>query len=90
MNAVEIEQAITELAERPFDAEHFPFAFLEAFGNKPTTIKKLRSGASNRSDLGGVLQTRNIHVKVCAPGAVTDTLSSLQDVPCQRLWAALR
>jgi len=44
MNAVEIEQAVSELAEAPFDAEEFPYAFLEAFGNKSTTLKKLRSG----------------------------------------------
>ncbi len=30
MNAVEIEQAVSELAEAPFDAEEFPYAFLEA------------------------------------------------------------
>ncbi len=41
MNAVEIEQAISALAERPFDPAEFPYAFLEAFGNKETTIKKL-------------------------------------------------
>ncbi len=46
MNAVEIEEAISALAEQPFDATEFPFAFLEAFGNKATTIKRLRSGAS--------------------------------------------
>jgi len=34
LNAVEIEQAITDLAEQPFDAASFPYAFLEAFGNK--------------------------------------------------------
>lgn len=56
MNAVEIEQAISDLAERPFDPVEFPFAFLEAFGNKDTTLKKLRSATSNKSDLGGVLQ----------------------------------
>ncbi|MDQ2948479.1 MAG: hypothetical protein M3Y27_21500 [Acidobacteriota bacterium] len=39
MNAVEIEQAISQLAEQSFDAEEFPYAFLEAFGNKETTIK---------------------------------------------------
>jgi hypothetical protein len=55
MNAVEIEEAISALAEQPFDGE-FPFAFLQAFGNKETTIKRLRAGASNKSDLGGVLQ----------------------------------
>lgn len=61
MNAVEIEEAISALAEQPFDAETFPFAFLEAFGNRATTIKRLRSGTSNKSDVGGVLQTSNIH-----------------------------
>ena len=54
MNAVEIEEAISALAELPFDAEEFPFAFLLAFGNKATTIKRLRTGSSNKSDLGGV------------------------------------
>jgi hypothetical protein len=44
MNAVEIEQAITDLAEQPFDPIEFPYAFLEAFGNKETTIKRLRPG----------------------------------------------
>ncbi len=39
LNAVEIEEAITQLADQPFDAEDFPYAFLEAFGNKETTIK---------------------------------------------------
>jgi hypothetical protein len=68
MNAVEIEQAITDLAEQPFDPAEFPYAFLEAFGNKATTIKRLRAGASNKSDLGGVLQTSNIHILTCDAG----------------------
>ena len=42
MNAVEIEQAISALAEQPFDAAEFSFAFLQAFGNKEATIKRLR------------------------------------------------
>ena len=62
MNAVEIEEAISQLADQPFDAANFPYAFLEAFGNKATTIKRLRAGASNKSDLGGVLQTNYIHI----------------------------
>jgi hypothetical protein len=78
LNAVEIEEAISALAEQPFDAQEFPFAFLEAFGNKPTTIKRLRTGASNKSDLGGVLQTNNIHIAVCPPGEVTKTLAALK------------
>ena len=77
MNAVEIEQAVTELAEQPFDAAGFPFAFLEAFGNKATTIRKLRNSASNKSDIGGVLQANHIHLKTCDAGQVPRTLSDL-------------
>jgi len=82
MNAVEIEEAVSRLAEAPFDPEEFPFAFLEAFGNKPTTIKRLKSSSSNQSDLlGGVLQRNNIHLKVCLEGEVTATLTGLRDSP---------
>lgn len=81
MNAVEIEQAITDLAEQPFDSAEFPYAFLEAFGNKATTIKRLRAGASNKSDLGGVLQTSNIHILTCDAGRVTQTLAALKASP---------
>jgi len=81
MNAVEIEEEISALAERPFDAAEFPYAFLEAFGNKETTLKRLRSGASNKSDIGGVLQTNNIHIATCGPGEVTNTLALLKASP---------
>jgi MmeI, N-terminal domain len=81
LNAVEIEEAISHLAEQPFDAKEFPFAFLEAFGNKTTTIKRLRTGSSNKSDLGGVLQTNNIHIAVCPEGEVTKTLAALKASP---------
>ncbi|HGV3810614.1 TPA: class I SAM-dependent DNA methyltransferase [Klebsiella pneumoniae] len=81
MNAVEIEQAITDLAEQPFDSAEFPYAFLEAFGNKATTIKRLRAGASNKSDLGGVLQTNNIHILTSEGGQVTQMLAALKTSP---------
>ena len=81
MNAVEIEEAISTLAEQVFDAAEFPFAFLTAFGNKETTIKRLRSGASNRSDCGGVLQTSNIHLASCPPGEVGRRLATLRASP---------
>ncbi len=81
MNAVEIEEAISALAEQTFDAEEFPFAFLQAFGNKETTLKRLRKGESNKSDLGGVLQTNNIHIAVAAPGEVTKAVGALKASP---------
>ncbi|MGF1657683.1 MAG: type IIL restriction-modification enzyme MmeI, partial [Verrucomicrobiales bacterium] len=79
MNAVEIEEAVSRLAEQPFDAETFPYTFLEAFGNKPATIQRLKSGATNQSDVGGVLQRSNIHLKVCLHGRVLDTLRELRE-----------
>ncbi len=82
MNAVEIEEAVSRLAEAPFDAKAFPFAFLEAFGNKDTTIKRLQSGTTNQSDLpGGVLQRNNIHIKVCPEGEVAAILTALRASP---------
>lgn len=81
MNAVEIESAVSELALQSFDGEEFPFAFLQAFGNKETTIKRLRSGASNKSDLGGILQTNNIHIAVARSGEVTQILQALKASP---------
>jgi len=81
MNAVEIEEAISALAEQAFDATEFPYLFLQAFGNKETTLKRLRKGESNKSDVGGVLQTSNIHIAVAAPGEVTKTLAALKASP---------
>jgi hypothetical protein len=79
MNAVEIEEAVSGLAEAPFNPAAFPYAFLEAFGNKETTLQRLKSGNTNQSDLaGGVLQRSNIHLKVCPEGEVTATLAALR------------
>ena len=80
MNAVEIEQAITELAEKPFENEAFPFEFLEAFGFKATTIKKLKTGNSNYSKTDrGVLLRNHIHLATCDEGTVTETLHTLKN-----------
>lgn len=82
MNAVEIEEAISALAAEPFDQAEFPFAFLAAFGNKETTLKRLRAGATNASDVaGGVLQRGNIHIATCAHGEVDATISALRASP---------
>ncbi|MDD2742871.1 MAG: lactate dehydrogenase [Rhodocyclaceae bacterium] len=86
MNAVEIEEALSNLALQPFIAAEFPFAFLAAFGNKDTTLKRLRAGNNNASDVpGGILQRANIHIAVCQPdntaGTVGDTLKTLRTSP---------
>ncbi|TDH35063.1 class I SAM-dependent DNA methyltransferase [Pseudohoeflea suaedae] len=81
MNAVEIEEAVSDLSQEPFDAAEFPFSFLAAFGNKEATIKRLRSGNTNKSDVGGVLQRNNIHIAVAEPGQTVETLARLKASP---------
>ena len=54
MNAVEIEAAVSELAAAPYDAAGFPFQFLAAFDKKETTLKRLRKGDTNKSDVVGM------------------------------------
>ena len=90
MNAVEIEEAVSKLMEAAFEAAEFPYAFLEAFGNKDATIRRLRStgkNTTNKTDLEGdgvvaVLQRNNIHIATCdagGPDAVADLLGRLTD-----------
>jgi hypothetical protein len=80
MNAVEIESAVSGLALLPFNPTEFPFAFLQAFGNKDTALKRLRTGNNNTSDVpGGVLQRNNIHIAVCEVGTVGATLQALRE-----------
>lgn len=82
MNAVEIEAAVSDLANEPFNPSEFPYSFLAAFGNKDITLKKLRTGNSNSSDFpGGVLQRNNIHIAVCDVGNVSETLTALLASP---------
>ncbi|AQS41007.1 MAG: Putative DNA methylase [Candidatus Tokpelaia hoelldobleri] len=82
MNPVEMEQAVAELAQAPFDAENFPYSFLEAFGNTQTTIKKLKKRTTNASDLANaVLQRNNIHIATVEAGEVDTTLAALRESP---------
>lgn len=85
MNAVEIEEAVSELALQLFEAKEFPFSFLEAFGNKSTTIKKLKSGSSNKSDVDdAILQRNNIHIATSKKGKVSETLEILRKSPATK------
>ncbi|MCD8428628.1 lactate dehydrogenase [Tenacibaculum finnmarkense genomovar ulcerans] len=85
MNAVEIEEAVSELALQPFEAKEFPFSFLEAFGNKSTTIKKLKSGSSNKSDIDdAILQRNNIHIATSKKGKVSEALEILRKSPATK------
>lgn len=80
MNAIEIEEAISDLAAAPFERDEFVFRFLQAFGNKETAIRRLRSNP-NSDILGAVLQKNNIHIAVCDPGCTAETLEALRQHP---------
>ena len=87
MNAVEIEEAVSDLVLEPFDRAEFPFQFLESFGNKETTLKRLRlepgkKGSSNRTDVAGaVLQRSNIHILATDLGETEAGLKALRESP---------
>ena len=78
MNAIEIEEAISALFDKPCEPETFPAEFLEAFGNKTTTIKRLQSAASLSDIDGAVLLRNSIHLKVCPEGQVGSVFNQLK------------
>lgn len=88
MNAVEIEEAVSALAEKPFDPSEFPYEFLLAYGNRETTIKRLRDGTTNKSDVGGLLQTNNIHILVAPQDGVPKALEALRSSPATARFKA--
>ena len=60
-----------------FEQAGFPYAFLEAFGNKKATIEYLNKGDANRSDIErSSLQQNNIHIAIGSRGDVSKTLIS--------------
>lgn len=83
MNAVEIEEAVSDLVQQPFDAAGFPFQFITAFGAKKATVDRLRAtkNGTNQSDVGGVLQRNNIHIGIAPTGEVGATLAALRASP---------
>ena len=71
-----------DLAEKPFEPSTFVFSFLEAFGNKQATIKRLKSGDTNSSRIeSGVLQRNNIYIAVCSEGRAAQMLVQLNQSP---------
>lgn len=82
MNPVEIEEAISDLAEQKFNQAEFPYEFLKSFGVKETTISRLKSGSTNSSDIpGAILQRNSIHISACSEGQVELTFKKLRASP---------
>ena len=83
MNAVEIEEAVSDLVAQPFDPADFPYQFIAAFGAKKATVDRLRAtkNGTNQSDVGGMLQRNNIHIGVAHDGDVGAALTALRSSP---------
>ena len=47
----------------------------------PVAVKIHSETISHKSDVGGVLQAKNIHIKTCAEGEATATLTTLRESP---------
>lgn len=95
MNSTEMLDELEKLTEAPFDAAEFPYAFLEAFDNKPATIARLKKGAVNKTDiadnsviLNAVLQRNNIHIAVCKTGETDAAIKLLAESPATQKYKA--
>ncbi|MDA9680079.1 lactate dehydrogenase [Gammaproteobacteria bacterium] len=89
MNPVEIEQALSDFIEEPFDPIEFPFRLLACFGRKPNELKSLRSGTTNKSETEHAVLLRNtIHICVCPNGEVSKHLDILREAPETTKWKA--
>ena len=84
MKTTEIADAVQELTEKPFAPDDFAYDFLRAFGADDVTIKRLRTGNSNKSDVenavlpGGKTKLK-VHILPAAPGAVDAAMEQLQN-----------
>ncbi|MFP1591809.1 type IIL restriction-modification enzyme MmeI [Escherichia coli] len=80
MNAVEIEQAITDLAEQPFDPQNFLMLSL-----KPLVTRQRPSSACAPGHLTSPIwvafSTNNIHILASEEGQVTQMLAALKASP---------
>ena len=83
MKATEIADAVQALIEAPFVPDDFPYDFLRAFGADDVTIKRLRAGNSNRSDVDGAVlpggKTKlKVHIVTAKPGEVDLAMDRLR------------
>lgn len=84
MKTTEIADAVQQLVDAPFEKETFPFQFLQAFGADDVTIKRLRSGNSNKSDIDGAVlpggKTKlKVHILSTDPGEVDQAMDRLRE-----------
>lgn len=79
MNAVEIEEAVAELIQQPYEPVAFITGFMAAYGASAATITRLKGGDGNTSDLpGGVLWRKWVHFQPAAKGQASNVLDAIE------------
>jgi len=79
MNPTEIYDALDALGKAPFNAAEFGYTFAEATDNAVATVKKLRTGTTNKSELpDGVLLAGKFHYVPAPPGEVVHVMDVIK------------
>lgn len=79
MNAVEIEEAVGEPIQKPYEPDAFIKGFMAAYGASASTIARINNSEGNTSDLpGGMLWRKWIHFQPASAGAISDVLDTIQ------------
>lgn len=75
----EIEQAVHELLDQPYDPESFLVGIGQAFGATESWAKKVKDGSGAKSPIadGGVLWVKKFHGLTCAPGTLDQRFGEL-------------
>lgn len=88
----EIEQAVHELLDQPYDPATFLIELGQAFGAAESWAKRVKDGSGAKSTVaeGGVLWVKKFHGLTCAPGTLDARFSELLDTSSSKRKLAFR
>ena len=79
MNIIDIEQALVEIAQKPFSPHGLGLEFVAAFAKSSATIKRLKENSYNDSDIAdGTLWRGYMHYAPASKGMAAEVLEQLK------------
>ena len=79
MNIVGIEQALTEIAQKPYNSKKLGLEFVRAFAKSSITVKRLKEKSFNASDIAdGMLWRGYMHYAPASKGMAAKVLEQLK------------
>lgn len=79
MNIVDIEQALVDIAQKPYSPHDLGLDFVAAFAKSSTTFKRLKENSTNESDIaGGLLWRGYMHYAPALQGMSAEVLQQLK------------